>query len=281
MIVEGLLPLPANVTPQLLPPQEAVDYLVRRGVNMSASFNWQDVWQEEHALQFTVSRLTRADLLAAVHEQLMRAVELGITIEEFSDTLELRLAEAGWWGTVEQVDPMTGEVVTTRFDAARLKLILDVNVGQAYSAGLWQRIERNKDVLPLVVYRTMRDEKVRATHRAWDGVTLPVDHPFWKTHYPPNGWRCRCSAYGVSESGLEKLRKAGLQVKTEAPDIEWQEYVNKRTGEVMQVPRGIDPGFGYNAGLAAARAANLAALEETRLKTWPAPIADAVRKENA
>jgi len=269
----GLNPLPGNIRPQLLPAKEAVDYLAARGLNLTESFNWQDVWQEEHAAQFTVSRLTRADLLAAVHEQLMRAVQDGISLQEFSDNLEPQLQAAGWWGTVDQVDPSTGETVSTTFDASRLKLIYDVNLSQSYAAGLWNRVERNKTTLPFIYYRTMRDERVRASHRVWDGVALPVDDPFWDTHYPPNGWRCRCTAYGIDEKGLQQMEGAGLPVKLDAPQVQWIDYVNKRTGEITRTPIGIDPGFAYNPGKQAARASNLLDVAASKIESIPAPIA--------
>lgn len=44
------------------------------------------------------------------------------------------------------------------------------------------------------MYRHSGAEHPRLQHKAWDGLTLPADHPFWQTHYPPNGWRCRCRA---------------------------------------------------------------------------------------
>lgn len=43
-------------------------------------------------------------------------------------------------------------------------------------------------------YVTMRDERVRDSHRPLHGVTLPKEDPFWRTYYPPNGHRCRCVA---------------------------------------------------------------------------------------
>ncbi|WP_188815586.1 phage head morphogenesis protein [Hymenobacter cavernae] len=50
------------------------------------------------------------------------------------------------------------------------------------------------DEADLVEYQTVGDDRVRPEHRAWDKVTLPSTHPWWDTHYPPNGWRCRCTA---------------------------------------------------------------------------------------
>jgi uncharacterized protein with gpF-like domain len=32
------------------------------------------------------------------------------------------------------------------------------------------------------------DGRTRPMHAAWHNTVLPFDHPFWKTHYPPNGW---------------------------------------------------------------------------------------------
>lgn len=41
-------------------------------------------------------------------------------------------------------------------------------------------------------YRTAGDEKVRESHAAINGITLPKSSEFWISYYPPNGWRCRC-----------------------------------------------------------------------------------------
>ena len=45
-----------------------------------------------------------------------------------------------------------------------------------------------------------------------------------------------------------------------------REWVDRRTGEIRQVPIGVDPGFGYNAGKAAARAAALADLIRSKTR---------------
>jgi len=57
-------------------------------------------------------------------------------------------------------------------------------------------------------YVTVGDDRVRQSHRAMDGVTLPKGHPFWTENRPPNGWNCRCLAIPIfTERGWEEPRK--------------------------------------------------------------------------
>ena len=46
-------------------------------------------------------------------------------------------------------------------------------------------------------YRTAGDSRVRDSHAAINGTTLPKNSDFWLSYYPPNGWRCRCVAVQV------------------------------------------------------------------------------------
>jgi len=78
------------------------------------------------------------------------------------------------------------------FNETYLKTEIFQAENSATMASKWQDIEEDKDVLPFLTYSTVGDERVRESHRPLDGVTRPVDDPFWDTYYPPNGWRCRC-----------------------------------------------------------------------------------------
>jgi hypothetical protein len=116
----------------------------------------------------------------------------------------------------------------------------------AYAAGQWKRIHRTKKALPYLVYDTRGDSKVRALHRRWDKVCLPVDHEWWVTHFPPCDWKCRC---GVRQLTAGMVKRQGLRVWDEPPDDgPPRKFVNNRTGETTMVPRGVHPSFAYNPG---------------------------------
>lgn len=234
-----------------LTPSEAVAYLQARG-KLSETFNWQDMWQEEHTRAFTVSRLAHADLLQTFSDKITASVQGDLSRTDFMRSMKDALQKAGWWGEKQVLDPVTGDIVTTTFNPSRLKLIYDTNVRTAHAAGRWQSFEASRATHPYIRYITKHDERVRASHAVFDGVTLPIDDAFWNTHTPPLGYRCRCRLVAVNPRDYDKgTTPTGAPMRKAAPDLGTQEFVNTRTGEVSRVPVGITPGFGYNPGKAA------------------------------
>lgn len=238
---------PAEVVVGTIQPRDAIAAFERRNL-LEPSFRWQDVWQEEHTRCLAVAGVQRLDVLQVFKDALDERLKNGGTLADFSKAVRPALVAKGFWGDVEVTDPATGENRFTRFDNSRLQLIYSVNVRQSFAAGQWARIERNKARMPFIIYRTMDDDHVRPAHAAWNNLVLPVDHPFWATHFPPCGWRCRCKAFAIDQAGIDRLIAAGKKLQFEAPTEQLVNYVNPRTGEVAAVPRGIDPGFGYNPG---------------------------------
>jgi SPP1 gp7 family putative phage head morphogenesis protein len=263
---------------QRLTPADAMRWMQGRA-SSALTFSWQDMWQEEHSRFFTVSRLARLDLLGSLHESLSRSVAGDLSRRDWTRDTEQLLADAGWWGEKQVQDPATGEMVTTRFDPARLKLIYDTNTRQAAAQGQWERIERTKQTQPYLRYITMRDDRVRPEHAAWDNVTLPVDDDFWKTHYPPNGWRCRCRVVSVSQKEYEagKTPDGGQMVK-DAPQFGDRDFTNSRMGEITSVPVGVDPGFG-SIPAQGERLQDLDALVQEKLKSAIPAIANSAQYE--
>ena len=85
----------------------------------------------------------------------------------------------------------------------------------AEMAAKWEQYERDGDRYYLQ-YRTVGDSHVREEHAAINGTTLPVSHPFWDTHYPPNGWNCRCLVVQVRKSSHEQTSEEELSKRTKA-----------------------------------------------------------------
>jgi hypothetical protein len=73
---------------------------------------------------------------------------------------------------------------------------------------------------------------------------LPVDDPFWQAHLPVKQWGCKCTV--VQHTG-RTLEREGLQVGKAPPEV-LRPYTNPRTGEISQVPEGVDPAFAYPPG---------------------------------
>lgn len=227
-----------------LAPEKAVEFF--RGKGLAASFAWQDMLHEEHDRAFTVAKMLDLDLLADVKEYVDRAISEGWTRRRFIDELMPTLINRGWWGRQELADPATGETVEAQLGSARrLKTIYDTNLRTSYAAGHWERISANARTAPYVMYSAILDGRTRAAHAAWNGKVLRADDPWWKTHTPPNGWNCRCTVIQLSDRDLKRMGKDGPD---DAPSSETREWTNPRTGEVLQVPVGVDPGWGYAPG---------------------------------
>jgi len=230
------------------PAPEVVRHIEQKGLR--PSFDWRDVWAEEHAIAFTVAKSTGFDILEDIHEAIHAAVELGQPFEQFRTQLEPRLRARGWWGRREVTDPATGEVKLAELGSRRrLRIIYEANMRSARAAGQWERAQKTRRMLPFFLYRLGPSRQHRPQHVAWDGLILPVDDPFWDTHYPPNGWGCKCWLRQISRREAARLGGPGA-----APDITWRDYHNPRDGRTYRIPDGIDPGWHTNPGKARAAA---------------------------
>ena len=225
-------------------PREAIEHFRRKGY--AIGFDWRDIDAATHARAFTVAKGMNLSILKDIREAVDAAIADGQTFRQFYSDLAPKLQEQGWWGKRELVDPQTGAPRVVQLGSPRrLQIIFDTNIRTAYAKGHWERIERLKDRLPFLRYSAVDDARTRPEHLAWHGIVLPVDHPWWRTHFPPNGWRCRCTSMQLDRSDLDRY---GYTV-SESPADRTFEWTNKRTGEIQQVPVGIDPGFAHNVGL--------------------------------
>lgn len=120
------------------------------------------------------------------------------------------------------IDPKTGALrswaefrplalaISQNYNVAWLKTEFQTAVASAQSAQKWLDFQANADILPNLRYSTVGDARVRDSHAALDGVTLPIGHAFWDSFFPPNGWNCRCT-----------VQQVGAGHETDEANIAW------------------------------------------------------------
>jgi hypothetical protein len=252
--------MPADLPEQFLTASpEVTRYFREKGSR--PTFDWRDIAPAEHAYAFTVAKSAGFDVLDDLRAAVDDAIVNRVPFEAFRERLTPILQAKGWWGKRFAKNPADGETKLVQLGSPRrLRTIYWANIRTAHAAGEWERTQRTKRFLPYLVYTLSLAERRRPEHRAWVGVILPVDHPFWDTHYPPNGWGCKCGVRQISRREAERL---GYDPQAGGPQIVLRPWRNKRTGQTVNVPLGIDPGWDTNPGKTRGR--NVAELLSGRL----------------
>jgi hypothetical protein len=135
------------------------------------------------------------------------------------------------------------------------------------------------------MYDAVNDTRTRPAHRAMDSIIKPVGDPFWKAHYPPNGYRCRCSVISLTESQAKK--RGGVTADDDVPDNAkpdkgWEYNGGEARGEgikralAQKLERCKKLGFGVDSGSCNKNSASLLADIAAKLATI-----DVMKNKNA
>ena len=208
--------------------QEQIDFL-RRKLNLPSE-SWRDIQSAAHDRAFVVAGATKADLLHDLRKAVDQAVKGG-SIGEFRKNFAEIVAKHGWTG-------WTGEG-TKAGEAWRTRVIYQTNLMTSYAAGRRAQLLDPDLVERRPFWRYVHNDSVthpRPQHKRWGDMklTLRHDHPFWETHFPPNGWGCKCRVVAVAAPGDGD--------GTEPPEG-WAQ-----TDPATGAPVGIDEGWGYAPG---------------------------------
>jgi hypothetical protein len=212
--------------------QEAIDYHTNKLALPSKA--WTDIWGREHGRGFIVAGAATDDLVTGFHEAIGKALKDGRTLTDFRKDFDRLVTEHGWSYNGSR--------------GWRSAVIYNTNLSQAYSAGRWEQGKSLPDAVGR--YRHNSGAHERKEHAAWNGITLPLGHSWWGTHWPINAWGCHCQ---VDILSWRAARAAGWDVSDDpSPDEMVTKTVNTPQGpRTVTVPKGIDPGFDYNPGEAA------------------------------
>ncbi|MFZ6675388.1 phage minor head protein [Undibacterium sp. Xuan67W] len=218
------------------------------------SERWDDIMHAAHDKAFMVAGAQNADLLADLHAAVSKAIDQGLGLDAFRKDFKALVAKHGWSG-------WTGEDSKAGV-AWRTKVIYQTNMSTSYAAGRWQQLN-DPDLLKATPYwRYKHSDSVltpRPLHVSWDGLTLPHDHAFWTTHFPPNGWGCHCRVTPVNKAEFMQAVTAG-RGPANAP--------------ALGNTQGIDTGFAYAPG--ANVDLSLRQVVQDKLITYPPAISKAL-----
>ncbi len=232
---------------------EQVDFF-RKKLNLPTE-RWDDILRQAHDKAFMVAGAQNADLLNDLKNSVAKAIEDGKGIEAFRSEFKQIVSKHGWTGwTGEESDART---------AWRTKVIYQTNMSTSYAAGRYQQLSDPglQQVMPYWQY--IHDDSVahpRPLHQSWDGLTLPPGHPFWREHYPPNGWGCQCRVKPVTKAAFLRAVANGR-----GPDA------------APQGSDGIDQGFEYAPGENVDT--QLRQVVQDKLISYPPAIARALAKD--
>jgi len=115
------------------------------------------------------------------------------------------------------------------FNDSYLRTEFDTAVTSTQNASAFVDALETFEDFPLIQYVTQRDSRVRPAHSALDRITLPVNHPFWRRFWPPNGWNCRCFVI---------KRRAGEANQTRMNSVDIAE-IRKNTPELFRQNPGL------------------------------------------
>ncbi|WP_257935811.1 phage Mu protein F-like protein [Campylobacter lari] len=186
-------------------PTKAVEYLKNK--KPQVSFDYDELSHSTHKKVFTIAKLMDESLLKDMQDTLVNAIKNGDKFSTWSKIAEEKLKAKGWWGSKEVINTKTGEVKKTHFNSARLKKIFEENSRKAKAKAIYEN--QMKSTKPYLKYCTKQDALVRDKHRAFDGIVLPKDDPFWDTHYPDvsmHDYGCRCYVLALGENEVKGLK---------------------------------------------------------------------------
>ena len=189
---------------------------------------WTDIMRNAHDRAFMVAGAQGADLLHDLRGAIDTAISKGTGIEAFRKEFRNIVKKHGWASWTGQ-GYKAGE-------AWRTKVIYQTNMTTSYAAGRLEQLNDPDLVKVRPYWQYNHNDSVmypRPEHVSWDGMVLPRDHAFWRTHYPPNGWGCQCWVSAVSKEAFLRATAAGkgASAASELGDI-----------------TGIDKGFDYVPG---------------------------------
>ena len=206
---------------------QALDLMKRKTI--SDPIDWRNSWDRANREAFWVAGITSKELLIFLHESICEAIDKG----------------EGYEAWCKRVLPK----LEGKLNPNRLRTIFTTNVFTAQSAARYIQLKHFADEDTYWQYVTVDDDRVRPAHQQLHNKVFHCEDVFWDTHYPPNGFNCRCVVVSLD---ADEVKKRGLKIETGEGRIKWITDPKGNKRAVYTAPDGTecptDVGWGYNPG---------------------------------
>ena len=178
----------ATLTIETFPNEAAADYI--RGKAVADPTNFGNLPAQLKQRAFAVAGIEQMDVLKRLRDTIAKLPE-GTSWDEAKRDL------------ASEISPFTGgDMKAAR---AKAEMQLRIHGFQAYAVARHQQQMEVIKSFPYWKYETVGDSRVRAGHAALDGKVLRADDDWWKTHYPPWDWGCRCIVVPLDEEDAQAI----------------------------------------------------------------------------
>lgn len=197
---------------------------------------WTDLMGAAHDQRFVIAGAADLAMLGDFQEAIATALESGQPYREFQKEFDRIVEKYGW---------------EFRGDRAwRARVIFETNMRTAYMAGRLRQM-MHPDVVrmrPFWQYRhgeTRTPLQPRPHHLAWHERVLWWNDPWWRKHFPPNGFFCSCGVRTLSRRDLARMGKDGPDA---APEPLMEAVLDPVTGQLVEREQGVGHGWDYMPG---------------------------------
>lgn len=172
---------------------EALRYAHNKKIVLPDDFYSMDL--ETRQMATTVSFLSSLEQIETVIKAVNKSIADGGTFKDFQKLIE------------------ESKIILPKH---YLDNVFRTNIQSAYGHGRWQQQQRNKAKRPYLMYSAINDSRVRPSHLALNRIVRHIDDPFWLTHYPPLGFRCRCTVIALTE---KQALRYGITPDDKLPEV--------------------------------------------------------------
>lgn len=194
-------------------PEEAVKYFKSKGLKISD--NAEERTKAIKELAFTVTGVTKLDILSDYKDLLLQAIDEGITLAGFRKLLTKRLATRGWFSKEdeEEAEPLP---------PYRLNNIFRTNTLEAYNNGKWGLFDETIELVPFVQEFSTIDKNTTEKCKWLNGKVFRKDDKIYRTKLRSGG-HYQCRRIELPATDLDVKRKK-VWKGTEVP----KQYLNDK-----------------------------------------------------